>query len=431
MKTKILFILISISSTLFAQKNLSSLEESADSLYKLKEYNASIEIYDNLLAKKPNNSHYLLYKGLCFFNLGNYQKAKEYCRLAVLYANTNEKESLSNYYSNLSACYYQLSDVKKAYECAMKAYYLNEYNPLALWNAAGLASSIGEYKKGIEMLDKSKIEKHNDFNSLYGEIYLLSQEYDKSVEFFEKFFLNFDENERFVDIDLSVAKYRLLIAYMGVLTRNIENEVNENNYEQQMLNLTKELTGIEEINNLTSKHILEFLDSVKAKNNPFTDLFIKEFEMLPDRPLLESATFYYRVKQYKKSQEFVEKLIATDFYPSDSDEKSTKMYRYLNQLNIMLIHSKNRLNTVDDKELELTLSYFRSYYDVVDKLDYQGEYYNEELTTCIYETLLTLNSKSTYSQEKVKYVLDNIIENIPSEGMKKEILKIIKNTENK
>jgi hypothetical protein len=27
--------------------------------------------------------------------------------------------------------------------------------------------------------------------------------------------------------------------------------------------------------------------------------------------------------------------------------------------------------------------------------------------------------------------LDNIIENIPSEGMKKEILKIIKNTENK
>mgnify|MGYP003583784174 FL=1 len=427
MKINIILILLFFPIITFAQENIDVLEKKADSLYDVKEYTSSLKIYNHLLVKKATNSYYLSKKGLCLFHLENYQSAKENFRLAALYENPENKKSLATHYSNLSACYSNLNEDKKAYDYAMKAYYIDENNPLTLWNAASLGNNVNEYEKGIEILDKSKIEKHNDFNALYGRAFLYLSNYNKSIEYYEKFFQNFDNDNRYAEsVNLSDEKYNLLKAYMGLLLNNIENKVNEYRYEQQLLSLTKELSTTE-WNKKIAEKILYLLDNTKSKNNPFTSMITKQFEMLPDRLPMESAIFYYRVKQYKKSQDLIEKIIKEEAFYTDTDANLGKMYHYLNELNLMLMNMNNQGETIDDKELGRTISYFRNYYADKKNLDYKSINTTEELFNPLLETLIILNSKSPYNKNKMKYVLTKIFENIPNETMKTEMLEMLKN----
>ena len=74
---KLLYLLLFFSFSAFAQESKEELSNKANSLYEAKEYKASILLYNKLLALKPNNSYYLSRKGLCYFELEDYQKAKE------------------------------------------------------------------------------------------------------------------------------------------------------------------------------------------------------------------------------------------------------------------------------------------------------------------------------------------------------------------
>ena len=96
----------------------------------------------------------------------------------------------------------------------------------------------------------------------------------------------------------------------------------------------------------------------------------------------------------------------------------------------MLMNMNNQGETIDDKELEPTLNYFRNYYADKKNLDYKSINTTEELFNPLLETLIILNPKSPYNQNKVKYILTKIFENIPNETMKTEILEMLKNKSN-
>lgn len=427
MKKYMLYFLVFFSFSAFSQETIEDLSNKADSLYKAKDYKASLELYNKLLALKPNHSYYLSRKGLCYFKLDDYQKAKENFRLSALYEDPNDKEALATNYSNLSACYSSLEEDKKAYEYALKAFYMDENNPLTLFNAASLGNNVKEYKKGIELLDKAKIEKHNDFNALYGRAYLSLGEYEKSIEYYEKFFNNFDEKNRYAEsIDILDEKCNLWYAYMNLLKNNNDNKINENNNKEKILNLTKELSTTKKNKNLTDE-IIYIVNDTRGSKNYFVDMFIHQFEMLPNAKPIEKAILYYRAKDYEKCQGFIEKLMQEKAFHTDTDENLAKMYRYLNELNLMLMKMDKQGDTVDDKILEPSLNYFRAYYQDKKNIDYEAINTKEELFNPIYETLIILNSKSPYNLNKVKYILGKIFENIPNEKMKTEMIEMLKN----
>lgn len=94
-------------------------------MYEAKKYEASIEVYEQLLKQNPNYRYYHSKKGLAYFHLGVYQKAQESFRLATLYANPDNKETLATDYTNLAATYSALDKNEKAYEYSLKAYHLD------------------------------------------------------------------------------------------------------------------------------------------------------------------------------------------------------------------------------------------------------------------------------------------------------------------
>jgi tetratricopeptide (TPR) repeat protein len=427
----LLYLLLFFSFSAFAQESREDLSDKANSLYEAKEYKASILLYNKLLALKPNNSYYLTRKGLCYFKLEDYQKAKENFRLSILYEDPTDKEALATNNSNLSACYSVLGEDKKAYEYALKAYRLDETNPLTLFNAASLGNNVKEYRKGIELMDNAKIEKHNDFNALYGRAYLSLKEYEKSIEYYEKFFNNFDENNRYAErINILDEKCNLWYAYMGLLHNNIENKIDDNKNKDKILNLTKELSTTTKNKNLVDQ-IFYIINDTKGNNNYFADMFIQQFEMLPNAQPLEKAILYYRTKNFEKSQVIIEKLIQEKAYYTDIDKNLVKMYQYLNELNLMLMKTDKQVDTVDEKTLERSLNYFRAYYLDKKNIDYETFNTKEELFNPIYETLIILNSTNPYTPTKVKYILGKIFDNIPNEKMKTEMLEMLKNTFNK
>lgn len=91
------------------------------------------------------------------------------------------------------------------------------------------------------------------------------------------------------------------------------------------------------------------------------------------------------------------------------------------------MNMNNQGETIDDKELGRTISYFRNYYADKKNLDYKSINTTEELFNPLLETLIILNSKSPYNKNKMKYVLTKIFENIPNETMKTEMLEMLKN----
>ena len=187
MKQIVIIFFLYFSLPFFAQSEIKKMEIEADSLYNAKQYNASIQIYNLLLSKNPKNSFYLSNQGLNYFKLNDFKKTKENFRLSILYEDSDNKESLAINYSNLSACFLELNEFTKGYEYALKAYHLDKNDSTILWNVASLANNVQDYKKVIEILNNASIDKHNDFNSLYGTAYLSLGENEKSINYYEIF----------------------------------------------------------------------------------------------------------------------------------------------------------------------------------------------------------------------------------------------------
>lgn len=425
MKKNILFFLLLISTSTFSQENIEALEHKANSLYEAEDYQAAILVYNQILKLDPNNASHLSSRGISYYYLRDYNKAKESFRLAILYRDPDDKKLLANDYSNLSSIYSSLEEDKKAYEYALKAYSLDKNKDNILFNVASLGHNVNQYEKSIEILDQAEIELHNDFNSLYGKCYLQLDRYKESIEYYEKYFQNRDENDLFVpQINLLDEKKNLWSAYMYELLNHIQEGETGYKHKSKVLLLTKELAKTEKRRTL-EETILRILEVTKFEKNPYTDLLVQQFEMLPDTDTMNQIIFYYRVNNFKKSKEIVEKLAKKKNHEDWMTEDRIKIYRYLNELNEVLAKISPQGDKVEDRELESIINLLKDFYS--DKgIGYQDEYNIYEKP--IEETFAVLQKrKKDFSISKIQYILYKIFENIPDEGIKKQIMTEIKN----
>lgn len=426
MKKKLLIFLLFISASSFSQENIEELENKADSLYKAKDYQASILVYDQILKLDPKNVYSLSGRGISYYYLEDYNKAKESFRLAVLYRDPDDKQSLANDYSNLSAIYSSLYDDKKAYEYALKAYSLDKNSENILFNVASLGHNVNQYEKSIEYLDKAEIELHNDFNSLYGKCYLQLGRYKESIEYYEKYFQNRDENDLFVpQINLLDEKKNLWSAYMYELMNYIQEGKTAYKHKEKVLSLTKELAKTEKRSSL-EQTIMSILEHTKFEENPYTDLLIRQFEMLSDTEAMNQIIFYYRVDNFKKSKEILEKLAKKKNHEDWMTEDRIKIFRYLNELKEVLAKIPPQGDKVEDKELESVINFLKDFYS--DKgVGYQDEFNIYELP--IQESFAVfIKRKKDFSIPKLQYIFSKIIsESVPNEKIKKQIMAEIKN----
>ena len=139
---KIFFTLMMICchAVLFGQS--SSLDEflrSADNAYEQNDYAKAVAYYEKVLLVEHKDHQILNRAGISYFKLKNFAKAKDKFRLAALYGPVDDDETMSSYYSNLSACYSYLYEDSKAFEYALKGYHLDKTSTYAFWNAASNA----------------------------------------------------------------------------------------------------------------------------------------------------------------------------------------------------------------------------------------------------------------------------------------------------
>ncbi|MEO6521807.1 MAG: hypothetical protein ABIN91_09015 [Mucilaginibacter sp.] len=96
------------------------------------------------------------------YNNENYTAAKEL--LETIKA--QEKKTSFWIYSRLSSCYYELRNYNIAFEYAKKAYKLQPWSPLVLWDYAGVLIMLDKEKRAIELL--LRIQSMEDDLTIYG-----------------------------------------------------------------------------------------------------------------------------------------------------------------------------------------------------------------------------------------------------------------------
>lgn len=208
----------------------------AGSLFDSKKYSEAVVLYEKYLQQNPKEDYYLNQAGLCYYNLGNFIKAKEKFRLASLYAENN-----ATYYSNLSSTFLQLNDNEKAYAYAQKAFSIEE-TPLTLWNAASNSINNHKYEESLRIINNATIPITYDYYSLYGYNYLLLQQYKKSIENYELFFAQYNKETAYADFNIDDEKNNLFRAYISELLDE------KNNFEynrQKIIELYLELINKE------------------------------------------------------------------------------------------------------------------------------------------------------------------------------------------
>lgn len=102
----------------------------------------------NRIEMKKENSDKLLDEFYLAYRNGNYNEAISLLKAILL------KETKGSFwlYSRLSSCYYELKYYKTALSYAKKAYKLNPYSPLVLWDYASVLIMLKKEKKAIELL---------------------------------------------------------------------------------------------------------------------------------------------------------------------------------------------------------------------------------------------------------------------------------------
>lgn len=316
---------------LFFSLQFSAQEQSIDELIDRstqkidsKSYKEAIPLLTKVLDKEYNNHLALNKLGICYFELGDYSKAKENFRQAVLYSGKN-----ANYLSNLSAAFSRLNDDEKAYEYARRALAIEE-TQLSLFNAVSLANNVNRVDECITLLNKSKLEKHNDFNSLYGRCYYKQKDFKNSIDKYERYFENDGKTEKFVEeINDEQERQSLQMAYLFEIVSPKTNESLKNDYLQKLRKSLKThpYEGIKKSflmdENICTQYKIPAEKCAKLYQSIF-DSAQSSIEELRDQ--------YYIKKDYQKAFDLASQL--PDKKYSGDDLFTLKLIRYLSSVQL-------------------------------------------------------------------------------------------------
>ncbi|MCL7987082.1 hypothetical protein M8998_03900 [Sphingobacterium sp. lm-10] len=190
--------------------------------YQDEEYARAAQLYEELLEKDYNNAYLLSQCGLCYYLQQEFQLAKEKFRLATLYANVDDKETLALYHSNLSAAYSNLDEDEQAFEHAVKAYYMDKER---LWNAASMAQNIARYDDCLKLMNEADpTTLHNAFQTLYGRSYYQKQEYRTAIKHYKTFFDRYDPSDDTVPLIIKDDRNFYLYSCLYLLAQSTDED---------------------------------------------------------------------------------------------------------------------------------------------------------------------------------------------------------------
>lgn len=194
-----------------------ALEARAEQLYDAGKCAEATRQYEKLLLQAPQNTTYLSRAAYCYFHEGQFQKAKEKYRLALLYTPETETEPRALYSANLSACLDKLGEPEKAFDYAQRAYRLEE-NTFHLWNVLSVAWNLKKWDFILEQLAYTKVETNNNFLFFAGAAHNGTGQYAKAIETLETFFRNYNPEDLYPMADFfPEADNYLLNSYRALL----------------------------------------------------------------------------------------------------------------------------------------------------------------------------------------------------------------------
>ncbi len=352
MKKVICFIFIILSTALISQVNTKdALLEQADAYYQVGDYEHAIPIYRKVLTMDERDEEALRGLGLSYFKSGNYEKAKQYLHLVILYHDDNATDL-----SNLSASYSRLNDDANGYKYAKRALELEEM-PLTIWNAASLANNISKSDECIQVLDKSTISLHNDFNALYGKCFYQLKDYEKAILKYETFFKNRKPDDEYADLDLETEKKYLDFSYLSRLgEENIDPAE-----KRRLLKQVKEMfAGVPQedleksffiVDNVCSKYALNDTTCAEAFRYAIGD-DISE--------LAEIKSVLYLQRDFQKAEELAGKYLRKE--RDNAKNFDFKLVQYEAALGLLLEDFVRNRNVADDRLLKNARDLFDGFY---------------------------------------------------------------------
>ena len=290
-------------------------------------YEKAIFNFIKITQKEPKNHDILDRIGRCYYHLKEYEKAKEYLKLAILYSKNN-----ASYHANIAAVYQGLNENEKAYYYAMKALKMKETS-LTLFNAASLANEVGKPDESIKLLNNCKLDKtkENDFNKVYADAYFLKGNMEKSMLYYDRFFFGFQRG----NLDNLYDFYSMKRYYYEKLINNYARNVKENNgnknYLPEIDALYEELIQTEQ-KDKTIDRSLPILSTIVARDT-LQRAFIKK--MLFKTPDLSErlAEFYVNLYEFDNIVKYYEneiKELGTEEFMTEKDYAYLTMaYLYL------------------------------------------------------------------------------------------------------
>jgi len=279
-------------------------------------YEKAISFFTKITQKEPKNHDILDRIGRCYYHLKNYEKAKEYMQLAILYSKNN-----SSYYANIAAVYQGLNDNKKAYAYAIKALAIEE-TPLTLFNASSLANELEKPDESLQLLNNTKLDKSkvNDLNKVYGDAYFLKRNMEKSILHYDRFFFNFQSGNSDKTYDFYSMKRYYYEKLVNNYARNVKENNGNKNYLQDIEDLYVELMQTEQ-KDKTINRSLPILSTIIARDT-LQRAFIKK--MLFKTPYLNDrlGEFYVNLYEFDNVVKFYEEKkqeLGTEEFMTEKD----------------------------------------------------------------------------------------------------------------
>lgn len=367
-----------------------------------------------------NKNHYALNQlGLCYFSLKDYNKTKEYFRLAILYS-----DKVATYYTNMGVALSMLDENEKAYEYARKALALEE-DGQTLFNAVSFANNLDKYNECLKMLDNSTIEKNPAFFSLYGRCYYKKKDYINTIKSYEEFFSKYNPEDNFAPIDMDAERDFQNAAYFYEIADQSISEADRNQY------LDKAVQAIHSKNKENPLSVFFDYDNICTGYGYSSELCTRFFKrVINDATPIQKLNFeYYALRDFKTSFDVSGQLLVSNQYKGE-DLYKIKLIQYLSSLNLSFQSVKTDKNW-DVQKFDNTVELFKNLYE---KKMYNSEEFkdDESLREPISETLKVFKRSfqpepdpDPQQEEKVKILIKKILENIPNEYYRTGFLNIL------
>lgn len=385
--------------------------------YQDKEYAQAARLYEEILEKDYKNSYLLTQCGLSYYHQQKFQEAKEKFRLATLYGNVDDTETMALYHSNLSAAYSNLDDDEPAFEHAVKAYYLDKER---LWNAASMAQNLGRYDDCLKLMNEAEEGTlHNAYRTLYGRSYYRKEEFRKAIQQYKTFFDHYDPNDDTVPLVIRDDRNFYLYSCLHILAESDgEQEINE--IIDQVIQVQKAHPMV-----MYRQDMLAFFTIPKniCKTYGLNVEMSKRlfYAWVNDPNKYDELLFsFYALNAYDDTYRLTDKYLQDDV---GELEREFREIHFLSALHIYLQDLKKQQTSADANRLKELINLFDDFFEA-DRI-----YADEEFIVIprIENLLMGLlaafraNYPKEEEQERIAPVLMKFLERIPNESIKIKI----------